>query len=875
MGRRFLMTFVALLLAGFPAAVSAAGSQEPAIQALVQFDSMIEFNEFVALPGLDIMVAKPGVGVVLVTDAHQLAGLEALGYDVEVEIPHMQQYYASRIRGDNFGRFHTFSETVDFLDALHASYPSITTEKFSIGTSVEGRAIWAVKISDNPDVDEEEPEILIEALHHAREVITPEVVMHYMTWLCENYGADAGATYLVDEREMFFVPIVNPDGFVYNEDTEPDGGGMWRKNRRDNEGSDCYGVDLNRNYSYQWDYPGGASTDPCSDVYRGPAPFTEPEDIAIADFATLRDIRFNVSFHSVVGCILIPWGYTGAIQTPDDALFREIGGAMAEYNGYEVGQADEVISYTATGTTSDWMYGVLGIPSVCVEVAGSGFWPAEAELDGLREENLWPQIYVSRIVGPYLAVDGYSLAGGDGDQEPEAGEALELTLTVRNHGLVDAVGNAGVTLLTRDAYVQLSDAHSSLGSLGPRSSTSNSSDPLAFTIDPSVPDGHALEFTLLLTGDNFHGEEELAWLMGDLATLFSDDMESGTDKWVESDGTWGLSSILFHSGSNSYADSPNNNYKKDENTWIELATPLDLSYANRALVSFWHRVVTEENYDFCFVEVSPDGGATWSQIGPRYDGDLLWQFSEIEIGSEYCTDQFSLRYRLTSDSFVQDDGWYVDDVAVLGPPTGNTPPSAPSLSGPAEGTMVDTSTPELAVLNAADEDEDDVLTYGFTVYSDEARTSPVASSTGIAEGADTTRWVVDIPLGDGEYWWTAYADDGTERGPLMETGSFTADSSGVEGGALALSLGPPRPNPFRSETELSFTLPSRGDVELAVYSVDGRLVRTLISGTAGPGTNSVRWEGRDGEGRLVASGLYFVRLLAAGDERHGKLMLLR
>ena len=875
MTRRSLAACAVLWLAGSAAVAPAAGLQEPAIQALIEFDSTEAFETFVALPGLDIMRAKRGVSVTLVTDADQLDELVAMGYDVVVEIPHMQAYYASRVRGDNFGAFHTFSETVEFLEALHLAYPDITTEMFSLGTSVEGRDIWAMKISDNPDVDEDEPEALFEGLHHAREVITPEVVMHYMEWLCANYGTDPDATFLVNERELFFVPIVNPDGFVYNEDTAPDGGGMWRKNRSVNVGTDCFGVDLNRNYAYEWDYPVGASTDPCDYLYKGPGPMSEPEVLALADFATAREVRFNISFHSVVGAILVPWGYTGSIQTPDDALFREIGAEMAKYNGYEVGQAAEVINYTASGTTSDWMYGVLGIPSMCVEVGGSGFWPEESELDGLREENLWPQIYVSRIVGPYLSVAEHTFAGGDGDQEPEPGEVLDLTLTVQNDGLLDAVSDASVTLETSDAYVELLNATSALGGIGPRSSADNSAAPLSFAVDPSVPDGHVLELTLRLSGDGFEAEEELVWLMGALATLFHDDMESGTGNWVESDGSWGLSDLAFHSEFNSYTDSPNGNYKKDANTWIEFASPLDLSYTGRALLSFWHRVATEEDYDLCFVEASPDGGASWGQIGPRFDGDLLWQFTEIEIPEEYCTGDFKLRYRLSTDSHVIDDGWYVDDVTILGPPTSNRPPSAPALMAPPDGGHVKTSTPELTVLNAVDPDEGDVLAYAFLVYADQERTVPVTSTSDVPEGAGSTSWTVDVPLGSREYWWTAYADDGDERGPLMATGSFTADSSGVNDGSQILSLAAPRPNPFSGETTLSFVLPSRSHVEVTVYGVDGRLVRTLLSDVLEAGPSRVAWDGTDGDGHRVASGLYFVSVAAAGEERRGKLVLLR
>ncbi|MFH1502539.1 MAG: FlgD immunoglobulin-like domain containing protein, partial [Candidatus Eisenbacteria bacterium] len=522
-----------------------------------------------------------------------------------------------------------------------------------------------------------------------------------------------------------------------------------------------------------------------------------------------------------------------------------------------------------------WMYEDMGMLAVCIEVDGSDFWMLESEIPGLREENLWSQIYVTRMVGPYLAVEDLTFAGGDGDQEPEEGETLDLTLTVKNEGIYDAVSNTSATLLTSDPYIQLIDAQSSFGNLAARASADNSADPLSFSIASSVPPAHTLTLTMVLEGDGFYAEEEFSWLVGEPSVLFSDDMEGGAGNWVESDGKWGLSSLNFHSPDNAYTDSPIGNYGNYWNTWIELASPVDLSHANQAVLSFWHRVMTEEDYDYCYVEASPDGGTNWYQLGTRYHGNVSWGLEELTIPGEYCTSDSKVRFRLTTDTYVVDDGWFVDDVQILGPAPGNTPPSAPSLSSPPPGGTVQTSTPYLDVVNATDPDGGDVLTYAFIVYSDALRTSVVASTSGVAEGGGTTSWTVGTPLSEGDYWWTAYADDGTARGPLMETGSFSVDSSGVEDGLVRLALHPARPNPFRGETELSFTLPSSQHAELAVYSVDGRLVRRLASGTAGAGANSAVWDGRDESGRRVGSGLYFVRLEADSGLRHGKLILLR
>ena len=115
-----------------------------------------------------------------------------------------------------------------------------------------------------------------------------ETTLLFMDQLLDDYGHDPEATFLVDQRELFFVPCVNPDGYEYNRTTNPGGGGLWRKNRRANVGG-SYGVDLNRNYATGWSAPnGGSSPTPTSDTYRGTAPFSEPETAALEAFAASR-----------------------------------------------------------------------------------------------------------------------------------------------------------------------------------------------------------------------------------------------------------------------------------------------------------------------------------------------------------------------------------------------------------------------------------------------------------------------------------------------------------------------------------------------------------------------------------------------------------
>jgi len=824
----------ALLLTALPA--TAAGPDGPYVQARVDLKSASERERFASIEGLDVMRSKPGVGVEIVTDFEQIEELRSLGFNVTVEIDDMENFYASRNTARGYGDFLTFDETETFIDALHASYPNIVSEPIGIN-----------------------------------------VVTNYMTWLTSNYGIDPEATFLVDNREIWFIPCVNPDGYVYNEQTDPNGGGMWRKNRRNNDGSSCYGVDPNRNYGYQWG-TSGISFDPCNDIYCGTEAFSEPEIAGYRDFVEAHDFTTNITFHSVAAAVLVPWSYTSAFYPPepDNTLFHDIGDMLAMYSGYDVGTCYETINYTCSGTTCDWMYGVHGIWSLCIEVGGSGFWPQQSEIAGLTAENLWPQKYISRIAGAYLALESTHMSGGNGDQEPDAGETLNMTVNVENQGIVADAENVQVTLVTDDPYVDLLDAQTTLGTIEAGTIAQNTFDEFTFSVDAGTPDGHGLIMKLIIEGDGLYMEEQLSWMVGEPTVLFADDMESGTGNWVDSDGTWGLTTASSHSPSTSYTDSPGGSYGNYVDSWIELANPIDFSAATAADLSFWHRVSTEEDYDFCYVEVSDDNGATWNQVGPKYHGNSYgFQKIELSLNDYVGTAGFKLRFRFVSDTYVTDDGWYIDDVTISGPPTGNTRPTVPVLNDPPEGGTVAVSTPVLTVNNSSDVDPGDVLTYGFRVYDDALCTSLVASTSGVTEGSGTTSWTVGTTLADGTYYWRTYADDGTERSQLMETGSFVVESTGVGETVGRLALYPASPNPFGGSAKISFAMPARGHAELSVYSVDGRLVRTLVSGEAGPGQVDLTWDGRDNSGSRVGNGLYLMRLTAAGETRRGKLMVLR
>jgi hypothetical protein len=258
--------------------------------------------------------------------------------------------------------YHNWPELVAEIQKAAADYPSIVSV-FSIGTSYEGRDIWMAKVSDNVADDEAEPEVLVDALHHAREHLTTEQALALLGWLTTGYGSDDTVTRLVDNRETFIIFALNPDGMRY--DLTGDPYRAWRKNRqRDSSGNAMY-TDLNRNYDYRWGCCGGSSGSRSSITYRGPAPFSAPEARAMRDFVNSRvvggvqQIRTHVTLHTNGELILWPYGYTKTNLPPDMSsldyrTFVSLGRAMASLNGYRAQQSSDL--YITDGDQIDWMY---------------------------------------------------------------------------------------------------------------------------------------------------------------------------------------------------------------------------------------------------------------------------------------------------------------------------------------------------------------------------------------------------------------------------------------------------------------------------------------------------------------------------------------
>ncbi len=321
--------------------------------------------------------------------------LNSLGLTYTIVEDNVEEYYRSRLDTelDDMGGYPTFSEISDWMHDFVADNPDITSELDTVGYSLEDNPLVAFKISDNPEIDEDEPEVFINGNIHAREVIVPYVIMNFCELLADNYGIDQRITDIVNEREIWVLPVINPDGYLYNEETHPNGGGMWRKNKRyiDNV---LYGVDLNRNFSFMWGFDNqGSSPYVWSETYRGDSPASEPETQVVIDFVNSREFVSCINYHSHGDMIIFPFGYDPDIDSEYLDIYISFAQAMNLTLDWEVGTCPQVL-YPVNGDAADWMEGGADnrIFSFVFEVGNSwdGFWPDLDRIEPLSQEQEEP-----------------------------------------------------------------------------------------------------------------------------------------------------------------------------------------------------------------------------------------------------------------------------------------------------------------------------------------------------------------------------------------------------------------------------------------------------------------------------------------------------
>ncbi len=380
-------------------AFSLAGAQNIPDREIISIEKNREFFKDILDMNLDLLMEKDGK-IFIVASPDDLIGLKAknIPYLVESQKVNFKPENLYTIQGGVNGDFHSYPELERDLMALADSYPELA-EVIDIGDSLEQRNIYALKISGNVGMQDNEASIIFLGCHHAREWISVEVPYLLGKYLVENYDTNPQIKRLVDNCEIWIVPLVNPDGLEYSIHFYR----YWRKNMRDN-GDGTFGVDLNRNYGYKWGYDNqGSSPNPASEVYRGTGPFTEPETQAVRDLFGQKNFQALVSYHNYSQVILYPWGYTESPSDREDLLLEignQMSGLMEPVNGriYDAARAGAGF-YLTNGDTTDWSFGVYGIPSFTIELPPDSsltgeFFNAEADIQPIFNENLPAAMYL-------------------------------------------------------------------------------------------------------------------------------------------------------------------------------------------------------------------------------------------------------------------------------------------------------------------------------------------------------------------------------------------------------------------------------------------------------------------------------------------------
>ena len=628
------------------------------------------------------------------------------GFNYEIVIDNVKQYYAEQnlnpsvftknvncatagaalpsvpanfdTNPGSYAGFYTYQEMLDELDAMVAQYPTLISVKAPISTFLtwESRPIYHVKISDNPAVDEAaETKVLYTAIHHAREPLSMSQTIFYMWYLLENYATSEEIQYLVENTEMYFVPCLNPDGYIHNEVNDPGGFGMHRKNKR-NVGTTNPGTDLNRNYSYGWGTT-GVSFNENDDTYPGGPDngtdysFSEPETQALQWL--VENVNFKTAFnaHTYGNTLLHPIGTTDAEFADHHDYFTDLTVHMCSENGYFPQKSSGL--YPASGDSDDYMYKVdigVGVKDTIFAMTpeiGTAFWPAQAEITSTCQGMVLPNLILSHITHKYLIVN---------ETDPTAITTMTGDF---NHDVTRLGFENGAVTVSIDPLLNIQSVGAGVPyTIELRESASGS---ISYVLDPAIVFGDEIKYVLKTEYGTWTKRDTITKTYGALTLQFSDNAATTTN-WT---GPWSTTTAESYSPSTSFTDSPGGNYINDANETFELIQDIDLTDATEAMASFYAMWEIEADYDYCQFQVSTNGGSSWiGQCGkytvegsstpwngsvqpdgePVYEGTQAnWVLEEINL-SDYLGQVIKVRFQIESDGGVRQDGFYFDDFSI-------------------------------------------------------------------------------------------------------------------------------------------------------------------------------------------------------------------
>ncbi len=783
----------------------------------------------------DIAAYKPNEFLDIVVTETEYQKLIRLGYDPE--ITQTEEQLKNNL-GDvrDLEGYRNYSEFLSELQQIEADYPDIC-KLYDVGESWgkiyadDGNSyyddyyheVWALKVSDNVLIEEDEPAVYYMGEHHAREPISLEVAMAVLNHILENYGTDPTITDNVNNTQIWFVPLVNPNGHKIVTD-EYDL--WWRKNIRDNNENgqfDNYndhgpdGVDPNRNYGFQWGNT-GASNDWNSQVYHGPEAFSEPEVQAMRELMESHHFVTGISYHSYSELVLFPFGYADGVIAPDHDALEELAVEMAEaipaqYGGGHYTPAEAWQLYSCMGTTDDYAYGVHGIFSFTVELA-TEFIPPANQVEGICEDNI---------------------------------EAAMILLDRVNHSTLTGHITSSITCepLVAEIFIE-------------------GIDDSGVEKFPYQSDEDFGRYYRLLQNGNYNVTFSK---YGYIPQYFSNVNINDAEQTILNTELQPIESIVEFSGIILDEDSS----EPIENAAITfLDAPLEPAYTDEygeyyfpeVYIGIYNILISADGYMSIFDEII--------LTEETNEMNYLMQPSQAE---SFEAGEFSADW-----SFGGDQDWYIDsDFAYDGlfsarsGSIGSWDNSFLSIS------LEITEASEISFFRKVSSEEG----YDFLKFFIDG----VVQEEWAGE-SDWIQEFFAVSAGDHTFTWSyekdGYVDDGYDCGWIDYVIFPPTDNSSADE-ELVLSkteLYGNYPNPFNSSTTISFSCHRDAEnTEINIYNIKGQKVKTLdcinhVDAKATRSLYSKTWNGKDDNDKPVSSGIYFYKLKSGGKFTSTKKMIL-
>jgi len=690
--------------------------------------SQAVFEEYQNM-GKDIALYHPGRYLDMVIHSSDLAEYQARhsGLSITQTEAQLRQNLGSAQR--DLPGYRDYTTLMDEIYVLPVLYPNLV-DLYILGDTWGSRyaelghaayadfehEVVAVKLSQDVLESLDKPQFYFLGTHHAREPISLEVTMEILYYLLDNYGTDPTVTEIVDSSEIWFIPLLNPDGHKLVIDQTDI---WWRKNIRDNNsnqaidtatyGNGTDGVDLNRNYSYKRGNI-SASDDPWSVTYRGPEAFSEPETQAWRDFAESKHFLAGISYHSYGEYVLYPFGFAANTHGPDHQEQALLAEAMAATIGKQSGGSYDAMPsyglYPVSGSAEDWAYGELGSFSYTIEMAEQ-FIPPASELPQILQNHLNAAMILLQRKN-YKTLTGHiSCATTENplrarihvedldDRLPERtayysrvdwGSYHRFLPEGMHHVVISAEGYLpqsfeveilpdvqtilNASLLPADLVDQwvtitdIMDSPLTGARLDLETGTSFYAGEDGRILIPGIYAGrYEIEISQpgygSLQAPVYFGEGDLQFRLLDTAE-YADDFESGNTNW-QLTGFWGLCSSEQFSGSFSLADSPGGHYSNNVSSFA--ASPMiDLTYADYVNLQFMCKHSFRPDSDHATLRYREEGSNVWNSIDV-FSGIKDWHQKDVDL-SFLAGKRIRLSFAISTNSTLVASGIYIDDIAV-------------------------------------------------------------------------------------------------------------------------------------------------------------------------------------------------------------------